>query len=121
MATGKHELLSCYGDFHGKSGHAVSLARMTAPMVLRAHRILHDAASESIPSVIQKPDGTIDTDAYLDFYDEFIKEATTNQIAAIVLEPIQGGLDQSFRLMISSLNCAAGAMSARFCCLPMKF
>ena len=32
----------------------------------------------------------IDTDAYLDFYDEFLVEATTGQVAAIVLEPIQG-------------------------------
>src|SRR5690349_16417676 len=26
--TGKHEFLSCYMDFHGKTGHAVSLAKM---------------------------------------------------------------------------------------------
>ena len=38
----------------------------------------------------KKPDGTIDTDAYLAFYDEFMREATTGQVAAIVLEPIQG-------------------------------
>ena len=28
--TGRHEFLSCYMDFHGKSGHAVSLAKMNA-------------------------------------------------------------------------------------------
>jgi 4-aminobutyrate aminotransferase-like enzyme len=38
----------------------------------------------------KKADGSIDTDAYLAFYDEFIAEATTGQIAGIVLEPIQG-------------------------------
>jgi 4-aminobutyrate aminotransferase-like enzyme len=38
----------------------------------------------------RKPDGSIDTDAYLSFYDEFVLEATTGQIAAMVLEPIQG-------------------------------
>ena len=28
-ATGKHEFLSGFSDFHGKSGHSISLARMT--------------------------------------------------------------------------------------------
>jgi 4-aminobutyrate aminotransferase-like enzyme len=37
-----------------------------------------------------KADGSIDTDAYFRFYDEFLKEATVGQVAAIVLEPIQG-------------------------------
>jgi len=37
-----------------------------------------------------KADGSIDTDAYLKFYDEFITNATTGQIAAFVLEPVQG-------------------------------
>jgi 4-aminobutyrate aminotransferase-like enzyme len=40
--------------------------------------------------LFKKADGTIDTDAYLAFYSEFIGEATTGQIAGIVLEPIQG-------------------------------
>jgi len=38
----------------------------------------------------KQADGTIDTDAYLAFYDEFIAETTTGQVAGIVLEPIQG-------------------------------
>jgi 4-aminobutyrate aminotransferase-like enzyme len=40
--------------------------------------------------LFKKADGTIDTDAYLAFYDEFLAEGTTGQIAGIVLEPIQG-------------------------------
>ena len=40
--------------------------------------------------LFKKADGTIDTDAYIAFYDEFVTEATTGQVAAIVLEPIQG-------------------------------
>ena len=28
-ATGKHEFISCFMDFHGKSGHSIGLARMT--------------------------------------------------------------------------------------------
>jgi len=37
-----------------------------------------------------RQDGSIDTERYLEFYDTFIRESTTGQIAAFVLEPIQG-------------------------------
>ena len=37
-----------------------------------------------------RPDGTLDTERYLEFYDKFIRESTTGQVAAFVLEPIQG-------------------------------
>jgi len=90
-ATGKHEFLSCYGDFHGKSGHAVSLARMN-----RTNGPTREAGFYMVPRpnpyrpLFKKPDGTIDTDAYIQFFDDFIIEATTGQVAAIVLEPIQG-------------------------------
>ncbi|MBU0713953.1 MAG: aspartate aminotransferase family protein [Verrucomicrobia bacterium] len=90
-ATGKHEFLSCYGDFHGKSGHAVSLARMN-----RTNGPTREAGFYMVPRpnpyrpLFKKSDGTIDTDAYIRFFDEFITEATTGQVAAIVLEPIQG-------------------------------
>lgn len=90
-ATGKHEFLSCYGDFHGKSGHAVSLARMN-----RANGPTRTPGFYMLPRpnpyrpIFKKPDGTIDTDAYIRFFDEFVTEATTGQVAAIVLEPIQG-------------------------------
>lgn len=91
MATGKHEFLSCFGDFHGKSGHAVSLARMN-----KSNGPTRSAGFYMVPRpnpyrpLFKKEDGTIDTDAYLRFYDEFITEGTTGQVAAIVLEPIQG-------------------------------
>jgi 4-aminobutyrate aminotransferase-like enzyme len=90
-ATGKHEFISCFKDFHGKSGHAVSLARMNpyhgptrAPGFYMAPR----------PDVYRpwwtREDGTLDTERYLAFYDQFICESTTGQVAAFVLEPIQG-------------------------------
>jgi len=90
-ATGKFEFLSCYGDFHGKSGHAVSLARMkpvNGPG--RAPGFYMMPRPNPYRPLFKKADGTIDTDAYLRFFDEFITEATTGQIAGIVLEPIQG-------------------------------
>lgn len=37
-----------------------------------------------------KPDGTIDTDAYLRFYGEYLDKATVGSVAGFVLEPIQG-------------------------------
>jgi 4-aminobutyrate aminotransferase-like enzyme len=37
-----------------------------------------------------KADGTIDTDAYLAFYDQYVREGTAGKVAAFVLEPVQG-------------------------------
>jgi len=90
-ATNKHEFLSCYGDFHGKSGHAVSLARMTRVSgPTRSPGFYMVPRPNPYRPLFKKQDGSIDTDAYIAFYDEFIKEGTTGQVAAIVLEPIQG-------------------------------
>lgn len=90
-ATGQFEMLSCFADFHGKSGHSISLARMNkASGAGRAQGFYMMPRPNPYRPWFKKPDGSIDTDAYLAFYDEFIMEATTNQVAAIVLEPIQG-------------------------------
>jgi 4-aminobutyrate aminotransferase-like enzyme len=90
-STGNFELLSCYADFHGKSGHAVSLARMDKVNGAgRASGFYMMPRPNTYRPLFKKPDGSCDTDAYLDFFTEFIVEATTNQIAGIVLEPIQG-------------------------------
>ena len=90
-ATGKHEFLSCFGDFHGKTGHAVSLARMKPVYgVTRAPGFYMLPRPNPYRPHFTKADGTIDVDAYLKFYDEFIVEATTGQVAGIVLEPVQG-------------------------------
>ncbi len=90
-ATGKHEFLSCFGDFHGKSGHAVSLARMNVsngPSRTPGFYML--PRPNPYRPLFKKKDGTIDTDAYIAFFDEFILEGTVGQVAAVVLEPIQG-------------------------------
>jgi 4-aminobutyrate aminotransferase-like enzyme len=90
-ATGKSEFLSCYGDFHGKSGHAVSLARMNKTNgAARSQGFYMLPRPNPYRPLFKKPNGSIDTDAYFDFFDEFIREATVGQIAGIVLEPIQG-------------------------------
>ena len=90
-ATGRNEFLSCFRDFHGKTGHAVSLARMKPSYgPTRAPGFYMMPRPDPYRPRFKKADGTIDTDAYLDFYSEFLAEATTGQVAAIVLEPIQG-------------------------------
>jgi 4-aminobutyrate aminotransferase-like enzyme len=90
-ATGKQEFISCYRDFHGKSGHSVSLARMNSTNgPARASGFYMVPRPDPYRPIFTKSDGSIDTDRYLEFYDEFITEATTGQIAAFVLEPIQG-------------------------------
>ena len=89
--TKKHEFLSCFQDFHGKSGHSVSLARMNYTNGAgRSQGFYMLPRPNPYRPLFKKADGTIDTDAYMAFFDEFVTEATTNQVAAIVLEPIQG-------------------------------
>ena len=90
-ATGKHEFLSCFRDFHGKTGHAVSLARMNPSYgPARAVGFYMVPRPDPYRPLFKKADGSIDTDAYLRLFDEFIQEATTGRIGAFVLEPIQG-------------------------------
>jgi len=90
-ATGRHEFVSCFRDFHGKSGHAVSLARMkpvNGPT--RASGFYMVPRPDPYRPIFTRDDGSVDTERYLDLYDDFIAEATTGQVAAFVLEPIQG-------------------------------
>jgi len=90
-ATGKFEFISCFMDFHGKTGHAVSLGKMNPSNGLgRSQGFYMVPRPYPYRPMFTKPDGSVDTDAYLSFYDEFIEKATTGQIAAFVLEPIQG-------------------------------
>ena len=91
-ATGHNEMLSCFNDFHGKTYGAVSLAQIRSPVYGRvrmpgAHMVPRPDAYRPLWS---KPDGTIDTDQYLAFYDEYIYKGTVGDVAGFVLEPIQG-------------------------------
>jgi 4-aminobutyrate aminotransferase-like enzyme len=90
-ATGRSEFISCYLDFHGKTGHAVSCGKM--------NRTNGEGRSQGFYMVprpypyrplFTKPDGSIDTDAYLRFFSDFTENATTGNVAAFVLEPVQG-------------------------------
>ena len=90
-ATGKTEFLSCFMDFHGKTLGSVSCARMNpmyAPTRMPGFYMLPRA--DTYRPLWTRRDGSLDTQAYLAYYDQFIKEGTTGQVAAFVLEPIQG-------------------------------
>jgi len=90
-ATGKYEFISCFGDFHGKTGHATSLANMTKLSGAgRAPGFYMVPRPDTYRPWWTREDGTLDTEKYLEFYDSFIKDGTTGQVAAFVLEPIQG-------------------------------
>jgi 4-aminobutyrate aminotransferase-like enzyme len=90
-ATGKSEFISCFMDFHGKTGHAVSLGKMTpASGAGRSQGFYMVPRPDPYRPLFTREDGSIDTDAYLDLYDQFIECATTGEVAAFVLEPVQG-------------------------------
>ncbi len=91
-ATGKNEILSCFYDFHGKTYGAVSLAQIPLPGVRpRPRPGMHMVPRpDTYRPMWTKADGTIDTDEYLAFYDEYIDKATVHDVAGFCLEPIQG-------------------------------
>lgn len=93
--TNKHEFISAYRDFHGKTLAAVSSARMNRSGTLsygptRAPGFYMVPRPDPYRPLWTKADGTIDTDAYIRFYEQFLTEGTVGNIAAFVLEPAQG-------------------------------
>ncbi len=90
--TGKNEMISCFYDFHGKTYGAVSLAEIRSPVYgrVRAPGMHMVPRPNPYRPHWTKADGSIDTDKYLEFYDEYINRATVSDVAGFVLEPIQG-------------------------------
>jgi 4-aminobutyrate aminotransferase/4-aminobutyrate aminotransferase/(S)-3-amino-2-methylpropionate transaminase len=93
--TGRHEFISAYRDFHGKTMAAVSCAQMYRSQTLsygptRAAGFYMVPRPDPYRPLWTKSDGTIDTDAYIRFYEQFLVEATVGNVAAFVLEPAQG-------------------------------
>lgn len=90
-----HEFISCFRDFHGKSMAAVSCAQMIRGDVYsygptRAAGFYMVPRPDPYRPLFKKADGSIDTDAYISFYKDFIRESTVGNVAAFVLEPAQG-------------------------------
>jgi 4-aminobutyrate aminotransferase-like enzyme len=93
--TGKHEFISAYRDFHGKTLGAVSCAQMHRSETLsygptRAAGFYMVPRPDPYRPLWAKDDGAIDTDAYIKFYEQFLIEGTVGNVAAFVLEPAQG-------------------------------
>jgi len=91
-ATGRNEMLSCFYDYHGKTYGSVSLAHIRSQVYGRvrapgAHMV---PRPDNYRPLWAKDDGTIDTDKYIAFYDEYVDKATVGDVAGFVLEPIQG-------------------------------
>lgn len=90
--TQRHEMLSCFNDFHGKTYGAVSLAEIRSSV----YGAVRAPGSHMLPRPSAyrphwtRPDGSPDTDRYIDFYEEYIDRATVNSAAGFCLEPIQG-------------------------------
>jgi 4-aminobutyrate aminotransferase-like enzyme len=91
-ASGKGEMISCFYDFHGKTTGAVSLAHIRSQVYGRTRL----PGSHMVPRpdpyrpLWTKSDGTIDTDQYIRFYEEYLDKGTVGDVAGFVLEPIQG-------------------------------
>jgi len=91
-ATKQHEMISCYYDFHGKTYGAVSLAQIRSSVYgpTRAPGFHMVPRPDPYHPLWTKADGSIDTDKYIAFYEEYLDRGTAHQAAAFVLEPIQG-------------------------------
>ena len=91
-ATGRNEMISCFYDFHGKTYGAVSLGHVRSSVYgrTRAPGMHMVPRPDPYRPLWTKADGTIDTDRYIEFYDQYIDRGTVNDVAGFVLEPIQG-------------------------------
>lgn len=93
--TNKHEFISGYRDFHGKSMASVSCAQMYRGEThsygpTRAPGFYMVPKPDPYRPIWTKADGSIDTDGYIKFYETFIKEGTVGNVSAFVMEPAQG-------------------------------
>ncbi|MCD4825427.1 MAG: aspartate aminotransferase family protein [Phycisphaerae bacterium] len=91
-ATGKHEMLSCFYDYHGKTYGGVSLGHIRSHVYgpVRAPGMHMVPRPDAYRPMWTKADGTIDTDKYIEFFDQYIDRGTVHSVAGFILEPIQG-------------------------------
>ncbi len=91
-ASGKNEMVSCFYDYHGKTYGGVSLGHIRSQVYGRVRA----PGSHMVPRpdvyrpMWTKADGTIDTDQYITFYDQYLDKGTVGDVAGFCLEPIQG-------------------------------
>ncbi|HBG77615.1 MAG TPA: hypothetical protein DDW84_02030 [Phycisphaerales bacterium] len=91
-ASKKTEMVSCFYDYHGKTYGGVSLGHIRSFVYgpCRAPGMYMVPRPNTYRPLFTKPDGTCDSDKYIELFDEFIDKGTMNNVAGFVLEPIQG-------------------------------
>jgi len=91
-ATGHHEMVSCFYDYHGKTYGSVSLGHVRSFVYgpTRAPGFHMVPRPDVYRPLWTKSDGSIDTDKYIAFYEQYLDKATVHDVAGFVLEPIQG-------------------------------
>lgn len=91
-ASGQHEMLTCFYDYHGKTYGSVSLGQIRSTVYgpTRAPGFHMLPRPDIYHPLWTKPDGSIDTDQYIAFYEQYLDKGTAGQVAGFVLEPIQG-------------------------------
>ena len=91
-ASGKHEFVGCFMDFHGKTYGSVSLGHIRSncygPTRVPGFHMV--PRPDPYRPLWTKSDGEIDTDAYINFFDEYLDKGTAGQVCAFLLEPVQG-------------------------------
>jgi len=89
--TGKMDIISCFSDHHGKTLGAASVGRVSHMKDFqRAPNFYMVPRPDPYHPIWINNNGSLDIDSYINFYDLFIKESTSGQVAAFLLEPIQG-------------------------------
>ena len=88
-ATGKEEFVGFYKDFHGKSRDSVSCASMSKANGLRSSGFVMAPRPNCYrcPFKLKFPECDLHC---ADFVETVIDNSTTNQVAAVVVEPVQG-------------------------------
>ncbi len=91
-ATGKHEFISCFMDYHGKTMGAVSMGHIRSSCYgpTRVPGFHMVPRPDPYRPLWTNSDGEIDTDGYINFFNEYLDKGTANQVAAFFLEPVQG-------------------------------
>ncbi|HEX2474080.1 MAG TPA: aminotransferase class III-fold pyridoxal phosphate-dependent enzyme, partial [Lacipirellulaceae bacterium] len=91
-ASNRSEMVSCFYDYHGKTYGAVSLGHVRSHVygAARAPGSHMVPRPDTYRPLWTKQDGSIDTDAYIHFYREYLDKGTVHDVAGFVLEPIQG-------------------------------
>ncbi|HBG26931.1 MAG: hypothetical protein A2Y10_10630 [Planctomycetes bacterium GWF2_41_51] len=91
-ATGKSEMISCFYDYHGKTYGGVSLGHIRSFVYgpCRAPGMHMVPRPNTYRPMFTRVDGSVDTEKYIEFFDEYIDKGTVGNVAGFVLEPIQG-------------------------------